>query len=295
MTLINSFLENIRYERKYSSHTVFSYQNDLLQFREFVLREKKEACIRDVDSVLIRRWILFLMKENYSPLSVNRKLSSLRSFFKYLCKNSILSKNPLVGVQGPKTSKPLPNFLKDKDINSLLDQSMFSVETFEEVRDYTLLEVLYLTGIRRSELVFLKDKDIDFEACLMKVTGKRNKQRLIPFSSQLKNTISFYLSIRDKEIEKKTDAFFVRKNGTSLSTSIVYNIVRRMLMQIPGLSQRSPHVLRHTFATGMLNNGADLNAVKEVLGHVSLSSTEIYTHTTFEELKKVYHRAHPRA
>jgi len=236
-----------------------------------------------------------LMEEGYSPLSVNRKLSSLKSFFKYLCKYKYLETSPVKNLRGPKVSKPLPHFVKDLDMRNLFS-GWDDADAFEGERDKAILDVFYTTGIRCAELVGLKNEDVDFTAKLIKVNGKRNKQRLIPFSKPLNETMQSYINIRNETIDSPGDnAFFIRKNGKKLSNSIVYEIVTKRLSEIPNLSKKSPHVLRHSFATSMLNNGADLNAVKELLGHASLSSTEVYTHTTFEELKKVYHQAHPRA
>ena len=292
--LIESFLQYLQYEKNYSSHTVEGYRDDLFQFKQFICGEETFNP-KEVDALIIRRWIVFLMEKGYSPLSVNRKLSSLKSFFKYLCRYNHIETSPVKKVVGPKTSKPLPHFIKEKEMDNLFSY-MDGDNSFEGVRDRAILDVFYTTGIRCAELVGLKDEDVDFNAGLIKVTGKRNKQRLIPFSDKLKETILTYLSGRQEEVELVFDGcLFVRKNGKSLSNSIVYEIVKKRLAEIPNLSKRSPHVLRHTFATSMLNSGADLNAVKELLGHASLSSTEVYTHTTFEELKKTYHQAHPRA
>jgi len=291
---IESFLRYLQYEKNYSSHTVESYSNDLYQFKQFVFGEETLDPVK-IDAVWIRRWMVSLMEEGYSPLSVNRKLSSLKSFFKYLCKYKYIETSPVKNLRGPKTTKPLPHFVKDLDMGKLFSE-WDGADAFEGERDKAILDVFYTTGIRCAELVGLKNEDVDFHAKLIKVTGKRDKQRLIPFSDTLKETMQSYINIRSETIDSPADnAFFVRKNGKKLSNSIVYNIVNKRLSEIPNLSKKSPHVLRHTFATSMLNNGADLNAVKELLGHASLSSTEVYTHTTFEELKKVYHQAHPRA
>jgi integrase/recombinase XerC len=292
--MIESFLQYLQYEKNYSAHTVESYKNDLYQFKEFVSGDSVFQP-ETVDAVWVRRWIVSLMNENYSPLSVNRKLSSLKSFFKYLCKNKYIETSPLRNIRGPKVKKPLPHFVKDSDMEKL-----FSVwddgDAFEGERDKAILDVFYTTGIRCAELAGLKDNDVDFQSKMIKVTGKRNKQRLIPFSDTLNSVLQSYINIRSEEVKlPANNAFFVRKNGKALSNSIIYGIVNKRLSEIPNLSKKSPHILRHTFATSMLNNGADLNAVKELLGHASLSSTEVYTHTTFEELKKAYHQAHPRA
>ena len=292
--LIDSFLDYLRYERNYSNYTIEAYSKDLRQFEEYVKLNKESVFVPgDVDADLVRSWIVSLMDEKISPVSVNRKLSSVKSFFKFLMKQGSISVNPLRLITGPKTKKPLPYFVRDKEMELLLDGDGFD-EDFEGVRDRLILEMLYDTGIRRSELIGIQDSDVDFGAMQIRVTGKRNKQRLIPFAEGLKNLIQAYTEVRNREVGSESGWFFVRKNGEQLSAGIVYTIVKKKLSEIPTLAKRSPHVLRHSFATSMLNNGAELNAVKELLGHSSLASTSVYTHTTFEELKKVYH-AHPRA
>jgi len=304
--LIESFLQYIRSEKNFSPHTVVSYQNDLKQFEDFVVSKMETFDPKLIDASFVRQWIVYLMGEGYSPLSVNRKLSSLKSFFKYLYKLSLIDSQPFKKISGPKSNKMLPNFVKDKDMEVILSEESYD-NSFGDIRDKTILEVFYGTGMRCAELVSLKDGDIDLDACMLKVTGKRNKQRLIPFSVMLKEVLQSYFESREQALRDVArdyaepsgqclpQAFFVRKDGRSLTNSIIYNMVKKRLKMIPELSKQSPHVLRHSFATGMLNNGADLNAVKELLGHKSLASTEVYTHTTFEELKKVYHQAHPRA
>ena len=291
--MIDEFLDYLRYERNYSDYTVCAYSKDLRQFEVYV--KAHHDCFNpvDIDADIVRNWIVFLLDEKFSPVSVNRKLSSLKSFFKYLIKRGIVSMNPLKLITGPKTKKPLPYFVRENEMDLLLDGDGFE-DDFEGVRDRLVLELLYDTGIRRSELVGIRIPDIDMDAMQIKVTGKRNKQRLIPFAEGLKNLLLTYLDIRDNEQKMKSEWLFVKKNGEQMSPQNVYIIVRKRLEDIPTLAKRSPHVLRHSFATSMLNNGAELNAVKELLGHSSLASTSVYTHTTFEELKKVYH-AHPRA
>jgi integrase/recombinase XerC len=292
--LIESFLQYLQYEKNYSLHTVEAYKNDLYCFKQFISGDEPFNP-RTIDAVIVRRWIVSLMEDEYSPLSVNRKLSSLKSFFKYLCKYKEIETSPIKKIVGPKVNKPLPYFVKDAEMERLL-LSLETEDSFEGKRDRAILDLFYSTGIRCAELVGLKNEDIDFGSYLIKVTGKRNKQRLVPFSKLLKEVLQIYSSARDEEIQNgDKQTFFVRKDGRPLSNSVVYHIVKKRLAETPNLSKKSPHVLRHTFATSMLNNGADLNAVKEILGHASLSSTEVYTHTTFEELKKAYHQAHPRA
>ena len=280
--LIDSFLDYLRYERNYSNYTIEAYSKDLRQFEEYVKLNKESVFVPgDVDADLVRSWIVSLMDEKISPVSVNRKLSSLKSFFKFLMKQGSISVNPLRLITGPKTKKPLPYFVRDKEMELLLDGDGFD-EDFEGVRDRLILEMLYDTGIRRSELIGIQDSDVDFGAMQIRVTGKRNKQRLIPFAEGLKNLIQAYTEVRNREVGSESGWFFVRKNGEQLSAGIVYTIVKDKLSEIPTLAKRSPHVLRHSFATSMLNNGAELNAVKELLGHSSLASTSVYTHTTCE-------------
>jgi integrase/recombinase XerC len=292
---IDSFLDYLRYERGYSSHTVEAYGRDLLQFAIYinVYTENKsfDPCL--IDSDQIRNWLVSLLNEKIAASSANRKLSALKSYFRYLLKQNIVSKNPLQSVSGPKKKAVLPSFLRDKDISQLLDSDDFE-DSFEGIRDRLLLELLYETGIRRAELVGIREQDINISAMQLKITGKRNKQRLIPFGKRLLEMLTTYLDAKQKTITNDSGRFFVRQNGEPLSPNMVYYIVKKRLGAIPATNKRSPHVLRHTFATSMLNDGAELNSVKELLGHSSLASTSVYTHITFEELKKVYH-AHPRA
>ena len=292
--LIKSFLDYLRYERNYSEKTVLAYSEDIKQLQEFAQEEYGRFNPLEVEAELIREWIVSLMDRGYTSTSVNRKLSSLRSFYKYLLRQGEVTKDPLCKITGPKNKKPLPVFLKESEMNKLLDETDFG-EGFKGYRDRLIIEVFYATGIRLSELIGLDDKDVDFSASLLKVTGKRNKQRLIPFGDELRELMLGYINIRNEMIPERSEAFFVRENGERLYKNLVYNLVKRNLSKVVSLKKRSPHVLRHTFATAMLNNEAELGAVKELLGHSSLTTTEIYTHTTFEELKKVYEQAHPRA
>lgn len=294
MLLMESFLDYLRYERNYSDKTILAYQKDLSQFEAFGEEGCQGKTPLEVTGELVRDWIVNLMDEGYSVASVNRKLSSLRSYYKYLLKKGEVRVDPLQKVVGPKKSKPLPVFLKEKDMDRLLDEENFA-DDFEGWRDRLILEVFYETGIRKAELIGLNSQDVDFSTNIIKVLGKRNKERLIPFGSRLGILLQEYIKKRNETVLQNSDAFFVRKNGERLSESIVASIVRRNLSKVVAVRKKSPHVLRHTFATAMLNHGAELDSIKELLGHESLSTTEIYTHTTFEELKKVYNQAHPRA
>jgi integrase/recombinase XerC len=289
------FIKYLRYEKNYSSLTEISYLTDLTQFETFITEECGIFDPTAIDSDLIRIWISRLMEQGLKARSVNRKLSAVKSFFRYLKKNAVIVRNPAEAVSGPKVTKRLPAFVNDQEMTQVIDDPLNYSDDFRGHRDQFLIELLYLTGIRRAELISLTDKDIDFGACTLRVTGKRNKQRIIPFSDETKERIKKYIEIRDSGIENKSPFLFVKEDGEPLYPKLVYNIIHSHLNSISTLSRKSPHVLRHSFATELLNNGAEINAVKELLGHSSLASTEVYTHVTFEELKKAYDNAHPRA
>ena len=291
---IESFLEYLRLERNYSEKTVVSYGIDLREFEDYFKKADAEIDITTVEADVVRNWVMHLMDEGRAATSVNRKLSSLRSFYRFLLRRKAITVNPMTKVVGPKKKKPLPSFVREKDMDRLLDGLTFE-EGYEGCRDRAILEMFYATGMRLSELIGLDDVDVDFSARLIKVTGKRNKQRLIPFGNELEEDLRIYIKVRDEALPNGSDAFFVRKDGKRMYPMQVYRLVKRNLSKVVTLKKRSPHVLRHTFATAMLNDCAELRAVKELLGHESLTTTEVYTHTTFEELKKVYELAHPRA
>ncbi len=292
--MTDSFLDYLRFERNYSEKTVVSYGIDLTKFEEYFKGRDENIDFTTVDADLVRGWIMNLMEAGYTSTSVNRKLSSLRSFYRFLLRKGVVRVDPMLKVIGPKNKKPLPVFLKEREMDRLLDEIPFK-DDFAGCRDKMILEMFYATGMRLSELIGLNDVDIDFFASLIKVTGKRNKQRLIPFGEELREAMLVYLKIRNEVLPGEAEAFFVLENGKRMYAGKVYLLVKRNLSKVVSLKKRSPHVLRHTFATTMLNNEAELGAVKELLGHSSLKTTEVYTHTTFEELKKVYEQAHPRA
>ncbi len=294
MWTVNSFLDNLQYERNYSEETIKAYRDDICQFENFVSAEFGSIELSSVTPDVVREWIVSLMDKGYTSTSINRKLSALRSLYKYLLRFNLVAVDPLRKVTGPKNKKKLPVFLKESDMNKLLDETAFE-DGFKGFRDRLIIAMFYVTGIRLSELIGLNDRDVDIQSALIKVLGKRKKERLIPFDEELKVMIGDYLNVRNASIACLTDAFFVRENGECLSRSVVENLVKRNLSKVVTLKKRSPHVLRHTFATTMLNHNAELGAIKELLGHESLTTTEVYTHTTFEELKKVYNQAHPRA
>ncbi len=294
MLLTDSFLDYLRYERNYSDDTVKAYGEDIRQFQEFGGEDVGLQSPSEVVVDVVREWMIHLMNLGYATTSVNRKLSSLRSYYKYLLRKGEVKVDPLRKITGPKNKKNLPVFVKESEMNRLLDDEDFG-EGFEGCRDHLVIAMFYATGMRLSELIGLDDGDVDFAASVIKVTGKRNKQRLIPFGEELRAEMEAYVKQRDESVPVRSGAFFVRKTGERLYPNIVRKIVTRNLSKVVTVKKRSPHVLRHTFATSMLNHDAELGAIKELLGHESLATTEIYTHTTFEELKKVYNQAHPRA
>lgn len=293
--MLQKFIKYIRYEKGYSSHTVLSYNNDMSQFEEYLMQQTGAVDHTLVDSDVVRNYIVWLMEQKMSPRSVGRKLSALRTFYKYLLKTGVITSSPVVMVAKPKESKPLPSFVRQSDMSLLLDEMECAQDDFVSVRDKLILDMLYQTGMRRAELLQLRDKDVDMSARTIKVTGKRNKQRVIPYGAKLHASIVKYIDIRDREVGVEVETLFVREGGEPLYPMMVYRIVKSNLAKISTLSKLSPHVLRHTFASAMLNNGAEMDSVKELLGHASLTSTQVYTHITFEELKHNYNHAHPRA
>lgn len=294
MLLIEKYIRYLRYEKNYSLHTEISYSEDLSQFVEFLAEHFSDTDIKHVDRDIIRMWIVSMMERKISARSVNRKLSAVKSFYRYLQKIGEVTVNPASKINGPKIGRPIPAFANSSDMEKVLDQEDYG-DSFESLRDHIIIELFYVTGIRRAELIGLKDVDVDFSSETIQVTGKRNKQRLIPFSDGMKQSLEQYIAVRNKEVGNQSGYLFVKNNGEPLYPMLVHRIVTSNLQQIETLAKVSPHVLRHSFATGMLNNGADINAVKELLGHASLAATEIYTHTSFEELKRIYNKAHPRA
>lgn len=292
--LINSFLNYLRQERAYSECTVIAYRTDLVGFESYFSEVDEALEWETVDADIVRRWVVSLMDRGYTSSSVNRKLSSLRTFYKYLLRRRIVEVDPMLKVKGPKGEKALPCFVKEADMNRLLDETNFG-EGFAACRDKMVVEMFYATGVRLAELIGMDDRDVDFFSRRIKVTGKRNKQRMIPFGDELYRSLQAYIDMRDRCLPRLSEALFVNEQGQRISRRKVSNLVRRSLSKVVSMKKRSPHVLRHTFATSMLNNQAELSVVKELLGHESLTTTEVYTHTTFEELKKVYKQAHPRA
>ena len=293
---IDKFLQYIKYEKAYSSHTFISYQTDMKQFAAFVEKQKGGFNPPDITAKDIREWILAIMNDGVGSRSVNRKLTTLRTFFKYMLKEGYVETDPMAKVKPPKMQKRLPVFLREEQMEELLDvdKNLFP-DDFEGKRDHLIIEMFYNLGVRLSELINIKDSDIDFDRKTVRVTGKRNKQRYIPFGNSLKSDILAFVSDRDAEVGSEEGWLLVRKTGKKLYPMLVWRVVEKYITSVSTLKKRSPHVLRHTFATAMLNNGADIDAVKELLGHANLAATEVYTHTTFERLRSIYKQAHPRA
>jgi len=292
--MINEFLQYIQYEKNYSSHTVLSYHTDLKQFCNFLKTTESDFKYAELTPEDIQFWVLELMNSNISARSLSRKISTLKSFWHFLLSRNYIQHNPTIKIILPKTIKSLPAFFKNKEMEQILDET-FLTEDFESLRNHLIIELFYLTGIRLSELINIKDLDIDFGQGSLRVIGKRNKQRIIPLSSEFISKIEKYIVVRNKEIDSRDSFLFVLVNGKKLYPEFVYRHIHNKMSQVSNLSKRSPHVLRHTFATTMLNEGADINAVKELLGHSSLAATQIYTHTSFKELSNIYKQAHPRA
>lgn len=292
--MINEFLQYLQYEKNYSSHTVLSYHTDLIQFCSFLQVEEDQFTPASVEAKQIQQWVLSLMSSDISARTLSRKISTLRSFWRFLLTRGYTQKNPTLKIILPKTNKPLPAFFKQTEMETALDET-FLPENFEALRNHLILEMFYLTGIRLSELISIKDNDLDLAEGNLRVVGKRNKQRIIPVSKDFCLKIEQYIRIRNEQIKIQAPFLFVRENGKKLYPNMVYNLVHNAMSQVSSLSKTSPHVLRHTFATGLLNQGADINAVKELLGHSSLAATQVYTHTSFDELYNIYKQAHPRA
>jgi len=294
MSYKESYLNYLRYEKRYSVHTIRSYETDLDQFLEF-LENSDSGDIAEIDFRGVRAWIVSLMEKGISGRSVNRKITTLRSFFKFLMREQVIDKNPMDKIVPPKTTKQLPHFVEQDKMETLLDDYEFG-DDFNGVRNRLLIDVLYITGMRLAELINLTISSINMNDLSIKVLGKRNKERLIPFNPAYADVFKKYLALRKETFPQiDHDYFFVTNKGARLYEKFVYRVVNRYLRFVTTMDKKSPHILRHTFATHMLNRGADLNAIKEILGHANLSATQIYTHTTFEKLKTIYKQAHPRA
>ena len=279
-------------EKRFSVHTVDAYLNDIKQYSTFC--EEQATNTIQANHKMIRNWVVSLLKEKYSTLSVNRKISSVKTYYKFLRRSELIESDPSQKISLVKNEKKLPNFVESDNMNFLLDDIEFP-QDFDGTKDKLIINLLYFTGIRRNELINLKINDVDIPGQKIKVIGKRNKERLIPVTKELLNMYNIYIEQRNEIINTDIGNVFITKKGNKLYPKAVYNTVKKYLDMVTQIDKRSPHVLRHSFATHLLNNGADINAVKELLGHANLSATQIYTHNTFEKLKKVYKQAHPRA
>ncbi len=293
---ISDFLNYIEFERRYSVHTLTSYKRDLQQFSDFLSQVYEIDSAQEIKFTIIRSWIAQLMEEGNSARTVNRKISTLKSYFRYLLKTGKIDQNPTLKITGPKIRKKLPVFIEEKSMDFLVDDDL-DMNSFKEVRDRLVVEFFYTTGMRRAELIGIKTLDVDINNQLIKVLGKRNKERLLPIHGSLLSLIDSYLSLKKNlNTSQQTEAnFFITEKGKKMYPELVYRIVNNYLSRVSTQKKKSPHVLRHTFATHMLNHGADLNAVKELLGHANLAATQIYTHNTIDKLKNIYKLAHPKA
>jgi integrase/recombinase XerC len=293
MTGMDAFFDYLVHEKRYSMHTVRAYQNDISRFSSFYESQGRDWVLLDQKD--LREWVVSLLDEGLSGASVRRKISSLKSFYKFMQREGIVKSNPSKKLIMPKMGKKLPSFLKVNEVTSLLDEIDFG-PGFEACRDKLLIALFYHTGIRSAELIGLNDQDYDSYQQQIRVLGKRNKERIIPLSRDLSKQLQDYIEVRNASVSHEGNmSLFVTRSGKPLYARLVYRVVNNYLSRVSTLDKKSPHVLRHTFATHMLNNGADLNAVKELLGHANLAATQIYTHTTFEKLKAIYKQAHPRA
>lgn len=289
------FLKYLQFEKRFSINTVKSYQNDLTQFISYIEDQFQLSDPEKANEKIIRSWVVDLMEKDFSTLSVNRKISTLKTFYKYLTRQGYITTNPMDKVVSPKNKKKLPLFVEEKQISILLDDFSFG-DDFTGIRNRIIIETFYNTGIRLSELIGIKNADVDLYNNTIKVLGKRNKERIIPIHSSFSKSLKNYIQVKNSQFnEIAHDYFFVTDKGEQVYEKFVYRIVNKYLNMITTIEKKSPHILRHTFATHMLNHGADLNAIKELLGHANLSATQVYTHNTFEKLKTIYKQAHPRA
>lgn len=292
--MIDDFVNYLRNERNYSEQTIVYYEHSNREFQDYFKFMDATLSWTSIDKDVVRMWMESLMDQGEAAGTVNKKLSALRAFFRYLLRKKIITVNPMATIKGPKKEKPLPMFVRESEMNKLLDQYTAVTIDYEQLLARTIVLMLYETGMRRAEFLGLKDKDIDFTTHQIKVTGKRDKQRIIPFGNELEEAAKEYMKVRDEEFPEHPDAFLISKRGNKLNESAFGQIVKQQLSLVTSIKKRSPHVLRHSFATAMLNNGANIESVQKILGHQSLETTQVYTHTTFEQLKKAYEKAHPR-
>jgi integrase/recombinase XerC len=294
---VNRFLKYLQFEKRFSSHTVKAYETDLNQFFSYLDNQYKVTEVKQVTHFFIRSWIVSLMDAKTTAKSVNRKISALKSFFKFLLKENEVQQNPMLKIVSPKIPKRLPQFISIESMDLLFKHVDFG-EGYEGLRDRLILELFYGTGIRRAELIGLKNNSLDFGNDTLKVLGKRNKERIVPLTAPLVNSLKKYIIEKNnflKTCKKENDFLILDSDCNQIDPKLVFLIVKKHLSAVTTSEKKSPHVLRHTFATHMLNNGADINAIKELLGHSSLAATQVYTHNTISKLKKIYKQAHPKA
>ena len=291
--MINKFLNYLQLERNYSQRTVESYGEDLTAFESYFKNLSAELTWGSVDSDVIRGWMEEMMDKGNNATSINRRLSALRSFYRFALSRHLVKRDPSHMIKGPKKEKPLPKFIREADIDRLLEPEMWK-DTYDDLLARTIILILYTTGLRLSELVGLDDEMVDFVNSQLKVTGKRNKQRIIPFGNELAEELRKYIAVRDEKVVRVTPGLLLTEKGRRITPEWTRMTVIDKLGLVTTQKKRSPHVLRHSFATAMLNHEAGLESVKKLLGHESLATTEIYTHTTFEQLKAVYEKTHPR-
>jgi integrase/recombinase XerC len=292
---IEQFLTYIRHEKRYSPHTCESYENDLRQFSGYI-GETFEMEVREVKHTQVRDYMIFLLETGMSENSVGRKLSTLRSFYKYLLREEVIDSSPMALIKAPAVPKRLPVFIDDDKMDRLLDSKEFFDDSFPSVRNKVIIETFFGTGMRLAELLHLEDEDVNVYESVVRVLGKGNKERIIPITKQLVNQIEAYIALKNQQnFDNKSAKLFVTDKGKDATRGFVYGIVKSYLTHVTTQDKRSPHVLRHSYATSMLNMGADLNDIKELLGHTSLAATQVYTHNTIEKLKLIYKQAHPKA
>ncbi len=294
MQHLEQFLDFLKYEKRYSEHTVTAYKKDLDQFILFGNEMVGDFFLVEVDHHLLRQWVISLMDQGIKAVTVKRKISTLRSLYKFLLREGLMKKNPTELVNIPRSGKKLPHFVQENEMNQLLDTSFFTND-FTGLRDKAVVSVFYGTGMRLAELKGIRMMDLNLNERLVKVLGKRNKERIIPYPLEIGEDLTNYIKERNDLFGDLNGYLFLTEKGDQAYDKLLYRIVRKYLSLVTTMEKRSPHILRHSYATHLLNRGADLNAIKELLGHSSLAATQVYTHTSFEKLKKIYNQAHPRA
>ncbi|OSZ77336.1 integrase [Chitinophagaceae bacterium IBVUCB2] len=293
--IIQPFISYLQYEKRYSANTITSYSADLSEFFAYLNLQFGNTLLKDINHIQIRSWLAGLKDKGLTSKSINRKISSLKSFFKYCVRTEMLKNSPMTKIISPKIGKRLPVFVNEEETKKLVDTLNNSAETWKSLNAKMLITIFYNTGMRLSELISLKEKQIDFSRSSIKVLGKGNKERVIPVNKETIENIRHYQELKNKELETSEDFLLVTEKGKKLYPKYAYLLVNQYLGTVGTLDKKSPHVLRHTFATHLMNNGADLNAVKELLGHNSLASTQVYTHNSIEKLKDIHKKAHPKA